>query len=240
LTGLAWASAPVVTALALWHVSENIRILGRSFPAVYFVTSTVTSLSVGKLGATTNHLIEWMVASCLCAGMAYLTMEKTSPRRIMPVTLMLSVSVLAGTVIQSLPSHQPLRDLTDCGKAYAYVRDSRSSQILSQNLTALLIGEKPVLVSDPFAYGQFVTHGIWPDRKVEQLVSQRYFGLIVLASDPAEMSLHGSTVWSRWFVDAVRENYQIKARFSCRDTAVMLEPQAPGAQTTAATHASGR
>ncbi|HEX8814940.1 MAG TPA: hypothetical protein VF753_05510, partial [Terriglobales bacterium] len=227
LAGLVWISAPVVTGLALWNIVANIRSFGNSFASIYFVASLVTSLSAGKLGATTNHFLEWMVASCLCAGLAYFTLTSISTTRLMPITLLLSVVVLAGVVVQNWPSHQPLGDISGCGDAYSYVRNAPSSQVLSENLTALLIGGKPVVVSDPFAYSQFVKRGLWPDRKVEQLVNQQYFGLIVLRSDPSDMKRHGSNVWSEWFVDAVMKNYRVTARFDCRDTAVMLEPRQP-------------
>ena len=227
LAGLVWASAPVVTGLALWYVVQDFRGRGRSFAAIYFVTSSITALSAGKLGSTTNHFLEWMVASCLCAGLAYSLLASKYPTRVAPVTVLLSVSVLAGVVVQNRSNQQPTAELTECGKAYQYVRDSSSSRILSESLSPVLKAGKPILLSDPFEYSQFVKRGWWRDRTIEQLVNQKYFDLIVLSSDPSQMKLRGSVAWSEWFVDAVNQNYRTVARFTCRSAAVMLEPIQP-------------
>jgi hypothetical protein len=224
LAGLVWASAPAVTGLAVWYVAQDFRSHGRNLAAIYFVTSCITALSAGKLGSTTNHFLEWMVASCLCAGLAYSLLITKYPRRVAPITVLVSVSALVGVMVQNRPNQQPTPELTECGKAYQYVRDSPSSRILSESLSPLLMAGKPVLVSDPFAYSQFVKRGLWPDRKVEQLVSQKYFDLIVLGTDLSQMKMRGSDVWSDWFIDAVDQNYRTAARFSCRGAAVMLEP----------------
>jgi len=238
LAGLVWGSAPVVTALALWYVAQDFRGRGRSFAAIYFAASCVTAVSAGKLGSTTNHFLEWMVASCLCSGLAYSLLAAKYPTRVAPITVLLGVSILVAVIVQNRPHQQPTTGLTECGKAYQYVRDSPSSRILSESLSPLLMAGKPILVSDPFAYSQLVEHGGWPDRKVEQLVKQRYFGLIILGTDPSQMKLRGSDAWSEWFSDAVTENYRTVARFSCRGAAVMLEPISPSQDQPKAAGAS--
>lgn len=224
LAALVWASAPAVTGLALWYVAQDFRHHSGSFAAIYFATSSVTALSAGKLGATTNHFLEWMTASCLCAGLGYALLAAKLPTRLAPITALLSVSLLVGVVIQDRTSYQTLPQLTECGNAYQYVRDSPSSRILSESLSPLLIAGKPILVSDPFAYGQLVKNGRWSDRRVEQLVNQKYFDLIVLATDPSQMKPRSSEAWSGEFMDAVIQNYRTVARFRCRGAGVMLKP----------------
>ncbi len=228
LAGLVWLSAPVVTGLALWYVAQDFHAHERSFAAVYFLTSCLTALSAGKLGSTTNHFLECMLASCLCAGLAYSQLTSACSTRVTPITVLLSASVLVGVILQNRPNQQPSSGLTDCGKAYQYVRDSPSSRILSENLSPLLVAGKSILVSDPYVYSQFVKRGLWPDRKVEHLVKLRYFDLIILGTDPPEMRLHGSDAWSDGFIDLANENYRTVARFNCRGAAVMLEPISPG------------
>lgn len=240
LAGLVWLSAPVVTGLALWYVAQNFRSPGRNLAAIYFVTSCITALSAGKLGSTTNHFLEWMVASCLCAGLAYSLLMTKYPRTVAPITVLLGVSVLVGVVVQNRPNQQPTLELAECGKAYQYVRNSSSSRILSESLSPLLMAGKPILLSDPFAYSQFVKRGLWTDRKVEQLVSQKYFDLIVLGSDPSQMKMRGSELWSDWFIDAADQNYRTVARFGCRGAAVMLEPIPPSSSPSNAALMSDR
>lgn len=217
---LVWASAPVVTLLALWYAVRQFRAKRWTFPAIYLLMSFVTALTAGKLGANTNHFLEWMVAACMCAGLAYSAILSDHASKLLPVTLLLGVSVVAGTMVQSL---QPPSGLVECGEAYRYVKNSRSNTILAENLGPLLAARKAILVSDPFAYFQMIRNG-WPDRKVEELVKQRFFGLIVAETEPSQMKLSGSDIWPEPMVEAMNQNYRPAARFSCRSAAVMLEP----------------
>jgi hypothetical protein len=221
------ASAPVVTALAAWYATLDFREGKRSFLPIYFVVSSLTALTAGKLGANRNHFIEWMVASCMCAGMGYFLMLSKHYARAVQATVLLGASILVGVVAQNRLCQQAPADMVECDSAYRYVKDSSSSQILSENLGPLLAGGKPVLVSDPFVYGQLVKHGLWPDRRVEELVSEHYFGLIVMSSDPSQMKAHGSETWPESLVNAIDRNYRTVNRFTCRDAGVMLEPVSP-------------
>jgi hypothetical protein len=221
------ASAPVVTALAAWYAAQDFRGGRHSFPPIYLAASSITALTAGKLGSTTNHFVEWMVACCLCAGMGYFLLLSKYAARAVPITLLLSASVLVGTIAQSQPQLQPSGELAECGGAYQYVSNSSSSRVLSENLGPLLVAGKPILVSDPFAYSQLVKHGLWPDRRVEELVSERYFGLIVMSYDPSQIRVRGSDKWPESLVSAIDRNYRTVNRFTCRDAGVMLEPVLP-------------
>jgi hypothetical protein len=58
-------------------------------------------------------------------------------------------------------------------------RPCRLEQILSESPGPVLAAGKPVLVTDPFEYGQLVKHDAWPDPRLEQFLNEKYFGLIV-------------------------------------------------------------
>ncbi len=227
LGALVWASAPVVTALAAWYIAMDLRGGRNSFAPIYLAASTITSLTAGKLGSTTNHFIEWMVACCICAGLGYSLLRTEYAARTLPMTMLLSASVLIGVVAHDRPSLQPSRELEGCGAAYHYVSNSSSSRVLSLNLGPLLVAGKPILVSDPFEYGQFVEHGLWPDRQVEELLNERYFGLIVMAFDPSQRDARNSDAWPLQLLGAIARNYRTVDRFTCRDAGVMLEPVLP-------------
>jgi hypothetical protein len=227
LAALVSASAPVVTALAAWYVVQDFRGRARSFPPIYLAVSTITALTAGKLGSTTNHFVEWMVACCMCAGMGYFLLLSKYAARAVPMTVLLSASVLVGIIAQNRPQMQPSRELVECGSAYQYVSNSSSTRVLSENLGPLLVARKPIMVSDPFVYGQFVKHGLWPDRQVEDLVNERYFGLIVMSYDPSQTKVRGSDAWPESLVNAIDRNYRTVNRFTCRDAGVMLEPVLP-------------
>jgi hypothetical protein len=224
LAALVWVSAPVVTGLALWWVVQDCRGEQRGFASIYFATSSLTALTAGKLGSTTNHFLEWIVASCLCAGLGYSLLRAKHPTKTVPITLLLSASVLAGVIVQNRPNQQPTRDLVECGKAYRQVRESNSSRVLSQSLGPLLMSGKPILVSDPFIYGQLVRNGLWPDRQIEQLVEQKYFDLILLVNSSSQDRLPGSGIWPESLLAAIATNYRVVNRFACRDAGVILEP----------------
>ena len=227
LAGLVWISAPVLTGLALWHVAHDFRAQNVSFATIYLVTSSITSLSAGQLGSTTNHFLEWMVASCMCAGLAYCELKSGYPKRVVPITVLLGASVLAGVIAQSGSSSEPTRGLVECDRAYESVRNSPSQKVLSQSPGPLLMTGKPVLVSDPFIYSQLVAHGRWPDRHIEQLINEKYFGLIVMADDPSQAKPVDAGGWPEPLLAAIQRNYRIVNRYACRDAAVMLEPVAP-------------
>jgi hypothetical protein len=110
------------------------------------------------------------------------------------------------------------------------VAGSSAARILSENLGPPLVAGKPILVSDPFVFGQLLGHGRWPSGQVESLLNERYFDLIVLTDDPSQLKLHGSDVWPPSLVEAMGRNYRTVDRFGCRDAGVMLVPAWPSDQ----------
>jgi len=228
LGGLVLASAPVVTALAAWYVAQDFRGKAFSFLPIYLVAASASALTAGKLGSTTNHFIEWMVACCLCAGMGYSLLLSRYLTRALPITILLSVTLLVGVAAQDRPNVQPSREMTECGAAYRYVGDSASSRILSENLGPLLVAGKPILVSDPFVYDQFLKHGLWPDSQVESLLRNRYFDLIVMTYDPSQARVGGVDTWLAPLATVIERNYKVVRQFDCRDARIMLQPIPPG------------
>lgn len=229
LAGLVWLSAPLVSGLAVWQVAQDFRMRQWSLASIYFAASCVTSLSAGQFGSTTNHFLEWMVASCMCAGLGFAQLAVNVPKRLGPIAVLLSVSVLMGVVLQSRSKLQPTAGLADCAQAYSSIRTFPSKAILAQNPGPLVVTGKPVMVSDPFVYTHLVMHGRWPDTRIEQLVKQRYFGLIVMADDPSAGQSFESTGWPDPLRNAITTNYHVGRRFVCRSASVMLEPNAPAA-----------
>ncbi len=184
LATLVWLSAPVVTALAVWCVAHDFRAKEWGFPPLYLAASSITALTAGKLGSTTNHFVEWMAACCLCAGLGYSLLLSRHAARSVPLTVLLSASILVGVFAQNRRTLQSSREFAGCDEAYLYVRKSPSARVLYESLGPLLLAGKPILVSDPFVFGQLVQHGVWPDKQVEGMVDKQYFGLIVMSRDP--------------------------------------------------------
>jgi hypothetical protein len=224
LGGLVFASAPVVTGLAAWQTARDLKNRNWRFTSIYFLVSLATALTAGKLGSATNHFLEWMIASCLSAGVAYSVIKATYANRTVTIVVLLSVSTLAGVIIQNMKTLQPSRELAECGPAYEYVRNARSGAVLAETLGSVLETEKSVAVSDPFEYFQLVKHGRWPDQTVEEMINQRHFGLVIADTNLLDGNPHASDVWPRSYIEALRQNYRTAAVFACRGARVMLEP----------------
>jgi hypothetical protein len=224
LAGLVWFSAPVVTGLALFHVIRGLGSRAADIPALYFITASITSLTAGKLGSTTNHCLEWMAAACLCAGMGYAAVKSQHPRRLLPITVGLVVSIAVSVFVQSRPSSQPYAELSGCAGIYGYVASTSSPRILSQSLGPLLLAGKPVLLSDPFIYGQLVQHGKWPDSTLVRLVNERYFDAILTTVDPSHMQSGEESIWPASLLEAMSRQYHVVKSFHCRDSSLILEP----------------
>lgn len=232
LGALVWVSAPMVTGLAAWYIVMEPRERRCGFAPIYLAASTVTCLTAGKLGSTTNHFIEWMVACCICAALGYSLLQTKYVARSLPITIVLSASVLMGVIVQDRPGLQPSRDLAGCNAAYRYLSNSSTSRVLSLSPGPLLVARKPVLISDPFEYGQLVEHGLWPDRQVEELLNEHYFGLVVMPNNPSHPSssqevVRDSGAWPEQLLGAIARNYRSVGQFNCRDAGVMLEPVLP-------------
>jgi hypothetical protein len=226
-TGLVWLTAPVVTALAIFYVARTIAACAPDFASLYFMAACATSLTAGKLGSSTNHFLEWIVAASLCAGLGFATLRTHFPRKVLPVAFALGTSVLVGAVVQTRAVLNPSPELSGCRDAYQFVASSNSSRILSQSLGPLLLNQKTVLVTDPFTYGQLVEHGSWPDSILEGPVNEQYFDLIITSVDPEHMQPTGFSIWPRPLLDAMARHYRVVQRFNCRDGSLMLEPRSP-------------
>jgi hypothetical protein len=97
--------------------------------------------------------------------------------------------------------------------------------VLSQSLGPLLLTGKPVLLTDPFVYGQLVEHGRWSDSALVQQVKEQYFGLIIVNVDPEHLQTGEFSIWPKSLLDALGHNYHVAKHFNCRDSSQMLEPK---------------
>jgi hypothetical protein len=225
LMGLVWLSAPVVTALAIFYVTSKLRSGQPDLASLYFISATISSATAGKLGSGSNHFLEWMIASCMCAALGYAAIQSQYPRRSIQTSLLLGLSILLGVIVENRPASQPFSQLSECAEVYRYVARTKSAHILSQSLGPLLLAGKPILLTDPFEYGQLVEHGKRSDKALVDLVNARYFGLIVSTVDPEHMKPNEFGIWPPSVVDAARTNYRVVRHFNCRDSSQIMEPK---------------
>src|SRR5262249_30714252 len=117
-------------------------------------------------------------------------------------------------------------DRSECSDAYAFVRSFPGRRILSEDVTALVVGERPVIVSNPYVATQLGNSVRWSRGSVEQLVDQGYFDLIVLGGD-LENFRPESGRSSPALIEGVARRYQPARHFKCfPSAAVAYVPQA--------------
>lgn len=193
-----------------------------SLPVIYFALASLTAVTSGKYGAVENHFLEWLAAACLCAGLCYHAL-RTNPYGTGALTVVLAA--LAVSVLALPPQEEPNPRLLDCDQAYAFVENAPGQRILSENVGAVVMAGKPVLLSDPFVWTWLVKRQGWPQATIDNRVRSRSFDLIILYASAG--SLRRSEVYNRWplsFLTAVEQNYKPAKYFTCQDAGVIYEP----------------
>jgi hypothetical protein len=179
---------------------------------VYLGVCTLTTLSAGKMGAETNHFIEWLAAVASVAAISLsvqMSKDDTGARLVAAGVLAVTLAAVVGV------RWFPRKDIDPggCRAAYDFIARSPSQRILSEDVTALLLGGKPVAVSDPFAYS-LIKGVTWERGGLEHLVSIGYFDLVVVGRDSFRRD-HPQPRWSPELVSAVTAKYRAVDRFQC-------------------------
>jgi len=227
----------LATVLALHQVARR-RL---SLALIYWGVCFLTTFTLAKVGADLNHLVEWLAALCLCAGLGYHWL-RTQPKQTSTATV--AAVALALLVLVGLPRQfGPPSRRADCVQAYDFVKTHPGRRMLSDNVGALVMGGKPVLVSDPFVYGQLVRWGGWSD-PVQALVRSRSFDAIILSGDidylkrKAQEPTSSDSRWPLPLLHALEKNYQPVKKFVCTEANVVFEPIA-GEEAETASAVSG-
>jgi len=189
----------------------------------YVALCTLTSLSAGKLGSNTNHFLEWTAAICILCGLAlsYLFGTKDLLVRAFAVGL-LSLSVIFTGM--SLRAWRIMAaDQSGCAEAFDFVRTFGSDRILSENVSALVLGEKPVLISNPFVVTQLGNSVKWQAGSMEELAQGRYFDLILLGGELKDFRPESGT-WSVELIKVIGRQYSPVRSFNCPNARVAYIP----------------
>lgn len=223
----------VVFAVAL--IVEKVGQRAVSLQVIYLALATLMTVTAGKIGSDTNHLLEWLAALCLAAGLGY---QRLRQRVRLGWMLALAPLALVLLVLSKLPFDldvEPERD--GCPQAYTYVRETPGAHFLSENVGAIVLAGKPVTFSNPFTYAFLVKDSKLSDVELSERVGSRSFDAILLgeelkwlkeqAADPESPD----TIWYASFVDALEKNYHLAREFACTGARFAYEPNpgsAPG------------
>ena len=220
---------PVIFAAILFAGNE-LSARAPSQPLLYLFASSLATLTMVKVGADLNHVLEWLVALCLCAGLGY---QRLRERTGETATALFAVIALGVFVLATLPlGAGSLANRSECPQAYEYVKNHPGNHLLSEDLGALVLANKRAVISDPFAYGQLVRRASFSDTTFESSLTARYFDLIILSGnvqqlkDRARDPLSSDSRWPMAFVEALERNYRPVRHFACQDAAVAFEPAA--------------
>jgi hypothetical protein len=190
----------------------------------------VPLVTIPKGGSATNHLLEPFAIACVCAGLGYSYIAERARERPRLMAFPVALAVLsAGLAVAwrvprwNQPSTAMLRG---CDDAYRYVRGHAGGNVLSENLGAVVLAGKPVLVS-PYLLNQIVRYGSWPDEALVASVRKHKFDIILLARDVEQLRREGSEAWSSAVLGAIEQNYALKRHFECRYAVAAYEPRRP-------------
>jgi hypothetical protein len=186
----------------------------------------VGAATIGKAGSNTNHLLELYAALCFCAGYGWRYVERWLCARKLPAGANV---VLAGAYLAMLIPFalyrvpiDPLDDPASSAKLIQFLK-AHGDAALTDNVGALLLAGKPVLVSNPYVYAQLAMHAGWSDAAVRDRVREKKFDVILLES-PAGYYKGPDARFTPGTIHAIEENYHIAKEFDCLDARVAYVP----------------
>lgn len=216
---------PLLFALAAIAVYLAIRKSEASLPVVYVLMALVGSCTAGKLGSSSNHLLELTAAVCVAAGAAWSPVVKFVSERFgkrsgfLPGALW--AGVCASVVVPGAIYRPPVESAGACVNLQTFLR-SHGDAVLTDNLGEALLAGKPAAVSNPFVYTQLVARAGWSDEAVVERVEAKKFDVILL-EDFVENYGAGNR-FSSAVLEAIRKNYRRAAEFECPHAGVAYVP----------------
>jgi hypothetical protein len=227
--GLSWATyrthalqvleeTSVLVALTLVGILRMRRLNEPLIYLVFVMLGTVTGL---KVGSSSNHFLELEAALCISAAIAIPELQKMKRLPVAAAGLVALCALLLGVHGLANRALSPAPGLIEeCPQAYAYIRDHQ--QVFSENVGALVLAGKPVLLSNPFVYAQLVRSGKWPSGPVERMLQESAAGLVVTGNYRLSQER-----WSEPALAAISSNYHLTRRFACSDAVMAYEPNSP-------------
>ena len=195
-----------------WLMAERDAAVPR-LAAIFLASSAVISLTGGKLASDVNHFLELTAALAIAAGLVLSRLWTLRDSAAVPLT--------AGLLVMGFGSivwhwHQPddVAKGNQCRQAYDLIRSSNGDRVLSEDVSAVLLSSKPVLLSNPFVYTQIENRLRWSNGTVAQLADQQYFDLIVLGGE-AQTFRSESGLWPQSMMTAIAKRYTLAYKFNC-------------------------
>ena len=216
---------PVICGLVVVAIVFDVLHKKISVGLLYFLMALCGAITAGKLGSNVNHLFELIAASCLCAGMGWNELSlwaKAKGAAVLPASVL---AVVASATLALFSPHFRRVDASGCEQAYAFLRN-HGDQVLSENVGALLLSGKPVLLSNPYVFAQLVMHRAWPDAQVRDRLRRKQFDVVVL-----HQGITSSDRWSASVLADIQQNYHLEEGFGCSEAERAYLPKVEAEQT---------
>jgi len=215
-----YALLMLLSAVVIW---KSIREHQVGLVALYWFLVLGTSLSLGKIGAAQNHVLQLIFAASLSAAVGYAWMRRKASGDSGLALILLTLTLTTASNVPLRP-RKPMEDVSECGRAYSTVRNDLGDRILSDNVGALVLARKPVFVSDPFVYRWMVAGTRFPDGDLRRMIDSREFTAIVLNHE-AEGSITDDDRWPDDIRQTISRNYLLKEEFTCKDARFVYQPK---------------
>jgi hypothetical protein len=221
LSGLKLAAVAAAVMLSFTRLQRGPALL----PLMYLAASWAMSLTAGKLGSSSNHFLEPLVASCLCLGVAIGTLLRgPSPLRLAAAGISLLLACSAVYYLPSLAERGTDQSNRECGHAIQVIKSSPAEEVLTEYAGVSLMGDKRVAVSNPFVYTQLVLNKTLSDI-VRPLIDEEKFQLIVLGRSVEWYRLHGTEILPSAYLDSIEQHYRLERQFKCKSAGAIYVPK---------------
>jgi len=209
-----------LVALTLVGILRRRRLASPFLYLFFVILGTATAL---KVGSESNHFLELEAALCISSAAGVCELQKMKSLPFATAGLVVSCGViLAVEGITNRAWYRSQGVVDECPQAYAYIHDHE--RVLSENVGALLLTGRQVLLSNPFVYAQLVRSGKWPSGRVEQMLEESTADLVIIGKPRISEQR-----WSQPALAALASNYHVSKRFACADAMVAYEPNSPRA-----------
>lgn len=201
----------ILFGFAIAYVLYTISKKEISLFVIYGIISALVAITVGRAGASLNHMIGLIPICCILFGI-FLTklqsqIKKESLTSIFVIVLLIMQLALFVHIpyVQCVGGRTPTAaDLNNGQKVSAYVI-STNGRILSENAGFAVVNAKELLI-EPFMSTQLEKQGLWNQSKFVGDLENKKFSLIILEFDVNGDKIHKS-LFTKEMVKAIRNNY---------------------------------
>lgn len=222
LWGMAHLDFPLALLSACYLIFKFID-RDASLPGLYLLFAGLGTVTIGKLGSDSNHLLELHAAFTLCSVLALGLLAE----RLHVHWMCLATTAIATVLLVMFCEKRPMviderAMLRDCGQVYAFVQNIHG-EVLSDNIGLLVLTGKPVFVSNPFVLRYLTNHG-WSDQPLQDKIASKSFTAIVLSSDPKDYPPNESEHWTHAVLKEINDDYVPIGHFQCTLAGTILVP----------------